>query len=743
MLGWDDSHGRRLQGYNPFGVSPVPQTYRFGAFEFDGKTGELRKDGSLLKLQPQPARLLELLVSQAGNVVGRDQIHQAIWGSEIQVDYELGVNRCIRQIRSALHDRSESPVYVKTVPRIGYRFIAPVHTTQSSVANGVKPNPTDTSEEAPMPANRRSWTRLRIFSLAVLASVLLGIAALITWTHYRRQSHLQSNLQVVPLASYLGFQYSPSFSPDGQQVAFTWNGERLNNFDIYLKLIGSSRLLRLTSNSANDYSPAWSPDGRWIAFCRGTELPNSEVWLVSALGGQERKLGELHIVADPSNRPISWSPNGKWLVFAGAEAPGRSNALFLLEISTGETLRLTNPSHREDDAFPAFSPEGDQIAFTRSTGKGFSALYLLPFEPDIRKTLMPKQLELAGFKDVAYGHSAWTVKDPQIVFESSRGGPHQLWIAPAKQNATATPLLSLGTNLSGAAPSQTGRLAFAQSSFTSNVWQIDVEALLAGQPAAARRTVASTRDDESPAVSPGGQKLAFASDRSGFTEVWVSDIDGSDPTQLTFLEHLAGSPSWSPDGKSILFDSRSEGNAHLFSISASGGPPAKISAEAGVLPLASQDGKWIYYSSRSSASEMQIWRLPLPTGSPEQVTKLGGFGVKLSPDGRFAYYTRTNASLSSLWQLDLLSRREIIIAPWIFLRSFVPTNQGVYFFSGNQYEPRWLNYFDLKSGLHQRLYNAGMIDSRGVSLSSDGRTLFFGHNDQSHSELMLAENFWK
>ncbi len=722
----------------------MPQTYRFGAFEFDGKTGELRKDGSLLKLQPQPARLLELLVSQAGKVVDRDQIHQAIWGSETQVDYDLGVNRCIRQIRGALQDRSESPVYVKTLPRIGYRFIAPVHEIESSGANGLPPDPIAASEGSPVPTNGWRWPRLRVITAAAaLASVLLGIAALMTWTHYRRQSQLQSNFQVVPLASYLGFEYSPSFSPDGQQIAFTWNGESLNNFDIYLKLIGSSRLLRLTDNSASDYSPAWSPDARWIAFCRGTELPNSAVWLVSALGGQERKLGELHIVADPSNRPISWSPNGKWLVLAGAEAPGRSNALYLLEVSTGKTLRLTYPSDREDDAFPAFSPEGDQIAFTRNTGKGFSALFLLPFQPDIQKTLMPKQLELAGFKDVAYGHPAWTVEDPHIVFESSRGGPHQLWIVPAKQNATATPLFSLGINLSGAASSRTGRLAFAQSSFTSNVWQIDAEALLAGEPARARRTVASTRDDESPAVSPDGRKLAFASDRSGFTEVWVSDIDGSDPTQLTFLEHLAGSPSWSPEGKSILFDSRSEGNAHLFSISASGGPPTKISAEDGVLPLASQDGKWIYYSSRSSGRQMQIWRLSQRTGLPEQVTKLGGFGVKLSPDGRFAYYTRTNAPLSSLWQLDVLSRREIMIAPWVFLRSFVPTKQGVYFFSGNQYERRWLNYFDLKTGLHPRLYDAGMIDGRGVSLSPDGHSLFFGHNDQSHSELMLAENFWK
>ncbi len=100
--------------------------FRFGPFEFSPTLGELRKSGTLLKLQPQPARLLLLLVSNPGEIVRREQIQQAVWGNAIIVDYDLGVNRCIRQIRSVLPDNPESPRYIKTIPRQGYSFIAPV-----------------------------------------------------------------------------------------------------------------------------------------------------------------------------------------------------------------------------------------------------------------------------------------------------------------------------------------------------------------------------------------------------------------------------------------------------------------------------------------------------------------------------------------------------------------------------------------------------------------------------------------
>ena len=123
-------------------------------------------------------------------------------------------------------------------------------------------------------------------------------------------------MTAVPLTSYPGSESYPSFSPDGSQVAFSWNGEKQDNFDIYVKVIGTEPPLPLTTNPAEDYSPAWSPDGRWIAFCR--DLPGGKVAviLISPIGGPERKLTE-------TNSPdqygylgslVAWSPDSRSLV---------------------------------------------------------------------------------------------------------------------------------------------------------------------------------------------------------------------------------------------------------------------------------------------------------------------------------------------------------------------------------------------------------------------------------------------
>src|SRR5262245_16595173 len=99
---------------------------RFDNFELELKSGELRRDGAAIKLQPQPFRALAFLADRAGQVVTREEIQREIWGDETFVDYEQGVNFCIRQIRAALGDDAKAPHFIETLPRRGYRFVAPV-----------------------------------------------------------------------------------------------------------------------------------------------------------------------------------------------------------------------------------------------------------------------------------------------------------------------------------------------------------------------------------------------------------------------------------------------------------------------------------------------------------------------------------------------------------------------------------------------------------------------------------------
>jgi DNA-binding winged helix-turn-helix (wHTH) protein len=104
------------------------QLLRFGVFELNLDLEELRKNGTVLKLSPQPFKLLAMLASRSGQVVTRDEIQTSLWGSDTFIDFEQGVNKCIKQIRAVLGDNADNPLYIETLPRHGYRFLAPVRT---------------------------------------------------------------------------------------------------------------------------------------------------------------------------------------------------------------------------------------------------------------------------------------------------------------------------------------------------------------------------------------------------------------------------------------------------------------------------------------------------------------------------------------------------------------------------------------------------------------------------------------
>src|SRR5580700_10821495 len=109
-------------------VSATQKLLSFGVFELNLDAEELRKGGTPTKLPPQPVKILALLASRAGQVVTREEIQEKIWGDETYVDFEHGLNQCIKQIRTALNDNADNPLYVETLPRRGYRFLAPVVT---------------------------------------------------------------------------------------------------------------------------------------------------------------------------------------------------------------------------------------------------------------------------------------------------------------------------------------------------------------------------------------------------------------------------------------------------------------------------------------------------------------------------------------------------------------------------------------------------------------------------------------
>lgn len=164
--------------------SPSPRTFRFGPFQFDPRSGELRRDGTTVRLQEQPFQILKLLLAQPGEVVTREEMRRALWPGDTFVDFDVGLNSAVKRLRDALHDSADAPRYVETLPRRGYRFVAPLlpppdATAPSEPALAAEPTPVPVAAVSTpaRPARPRSWilpATASAAALAVAAAALLG-----------------------------------------------------------------------------------------------------------------------------------------------------------------------------------------------------------------------------------------------------------------------------------------------------------------------------------------------------------------------------------------------------------------------------------------------------------------------------------------------------------------------------------------------------------------------------------------
>jgi Tol biopolymer transport system component len=172
----------------------------------------------------------------------------------------------------------------------------------------------------------------------------------------------------VSITRLAGTEDWPAFSPDGEQIAFSWSGEKSDNTDVYVTLVGATEARRLTTDPAEDYAPSWSPDGRRIAFLRKVGQ-TARIHVISPLGGSDPKVGDFPVAAklDPefTASQINWSPDSR-LVAAGRDhrsAPDAPACIYLIPVHGGEPRAITRPRRPTYDFSPAFSPDGHRLAY--------------------------------------------------------------------------------------------------------------------------------------------------------------------------------------------------------------------------------------------------------------------------------------------------------------------------------------------------------------------------------------------
>jgi Tol biopolymer transport system component len=577
--------------------------------------------------------------------------------------------------------------------------------------------------------------------------LLIGIVA---FFYFRGTSRSPAFYSSVPLTSYVGSEICPSFAPDGERIAFAWNGEKQDNFDIYVKQIGDGALLRLTNDPKPDLSPAWSPDGRTIAFLRLDSDENGEILLMpSVAAGSARRLAGVTAPRTlyPHSKFVAWSPGAKWLVVSDAPSYGGVMGLFLLSVETGEKRRITFPPNQYNDVDPAFSLDGRHLAFVRYTeGGAASDLYTLRLSAGLQAQGSPERLT---FYNRHVASPVWSSDGRSILFtRSEQAGNHSIWRINLSGSRKSEPVpLSVDSSSVLDLSRRGNRLVYTREiPTTTTVWAVDLPPPTGrlSQSSSPKPWISSISQAGNPQFSPDGHQVAFQSDSSGTGEIWICDRDGSHARQLTHMGAIvSGFPRWSPDGKNIVFHSRPKGLASLYVISAEGDTAHRLdTGEADHWgPSWSRDGKWIYFSSRETG-DRQVWKVTASGGPAIQVTKRGGFVPLESVDGQYLYYVKLPQK--ALWRLPLAGGEESQLLPAVagFGTAYAPGKEGIYFIRpthrGSEEELAFLRH---STGQITSVVTIPRTSALGLALSPDERLILYSQSDQVGSDLMLVENF--
>ncbi len=627
---------------------------RFGVFEVDLHTGELRKQGVRIKLRDQAFQILLLLLAHPGEVVVREELQQQLWPGDTFVDFDRGLNKAVNHLRDALGDSAESPRFIETLPKRGYRFIAPV---DAGHPNGLLLEPTREMPQAlaerpelwvdAQPPRARGATRgvdLKPstglpWMIAGLVSVVAAVFGAQLWRATRPVDRpmMRFSVDLGPEAiqgrAESGEFLNPVISPDGTRFVFPVKvadgGEQLA-----MRRLDQS-IVTILAGTEGAVDPFFSPDGQWIGFFAGQKLKK-----IPLQGGGVVTLCDTAGL----EHGASWGENGAII----ANLDGFH--LFRVPAAGGEPQVIGKPEQHGERTWrwPQVLPGGENVLFTGLVAASGAAFVSANIEVLSLKSGRVKVVRRGGYfgRYVPSGHLVY------IRQGTLHGVPFDL--GRLEIHGAPVPLVEDIADSSRVSFSRTGTLLY-----TSAATRVAPIAWLdsAGE---SQRVVSPSinlsRQAETPRLSPDGNRLALAV--AG--DLFVHDIQRGTATRLTFDAALNRHPVWTPDGQHIVYGSdvpASDGEFGIWWIRGDGSSqPEKLFGDRTPLQVfsISRDGRTMAFVRTGKERAFEIWTLPLDLndpehpkpGKPEPLAResLSQVDPAFSPDGRWIAYVSTNGA---------------------------------------------------------------------------------------------------
>jgi Tol biopolymer transport system component/DNA-binding winged helix-turn-helix (wHTH) protein len=599
-----------------------PHLICFGNFELDTRAGELRKGTGKIRLGENSLHVLLTLLERPGEVVTREELRRKLWPADTFVDFEDGLNHAVRKLREALGDEAETPGYIETLPRRGYRFIAPVEpavplpTPACATALGARPDLIGDRRAAmrPLQVQRRRTIALAGVGGLVTAGVVvalllrtppapkvLGIHQ-ITHTGHRKGTAMYirpvlvtdgarvyftdlvagqptpmavpaAGGDAVPIPMPLKDALVRSISPDNSELivgSLTPDGQHLTVW--YVPVLGGSA--RRARDLVVEQAYA-TPDGRGLIYLQGPDI-----YLANTDGAGSRKLlsvpGLMH--------DLYYSPDGSHLRFAVYDVKQNRDSIWEASPDGSNLHRF----------LPDWNPGGGECCGT--------------WTPDGKYYVF--QATVAGSTNI------WALREGRL-FGMGRREPVQLTTGPTEH---AAPVVS-----------RDGKKVFfvgTQSNAELSVYESRLREFVPYLGGISAEGVSFSKD---------GQWAAYVRLPEG--TLWRMKMDGTDQLQLTFPPMKVYNPRWSPDGKRLAFyDVPPDGHSRIYTVSADGGAPEALTSgeHVEVDPGWSPDGNSLVLAYGGNSPDSSIHVLNLNT---HRVTELPGskgiFSPRWSPDGRY------------------------------------------------------------------------------------------------------------
>jgi Tol biopolymer transport system component/DNA-binding winged helix-turn-helix (wHTH) protein len=651
------------------------QSWRFGVFEVDVRAMELRRGGTPVKIREQSFSILVFLLEHPGELVTREDLRRVLWPSDTFVDFDHSLNTAVMKLREALGDSADKPLYIETIPKRGYRFIAPFEV--AGIGNGQV-----TSEEAVVeaPVNEVSADDTSAPRKKRRGGMLVGVGAclLLTgagWFAYMMwrvrfpSSPVQRSLARLTFDD--GLQTGAAWSPDGRYIAYA--SDRGGKFDIWMQQISGGDPIQITKGPGHHWQPNWSPDGKYIAY--RSEEGDGGIYIMPALGGlgQQRKIA-------PFGYSPQWSPNSQQILFQSGFSLSLDSHFYIAQLDGSaphEVLAEWVAQEKLNAASTAWYPDGKRITFWIVGDQSPSPIFWtvpiaggppikLDIPPAVQKELAQASGDLRAGQQWGDYPFSWSPSCDAIYFIRGYRGARNIWklkVDPETMRATAIERLTTGPGPDeGIALSSDGKqLAFTAMTQRIQAWLFPFDAGTGRIKGNGTAITAPGRTAAEPVLSRDGTKVAYyvfhgegfgPTQLNVYNEIWVKSlVDGSEAPVIAD-GNSRWFQAWSPDGKQLAYcrrnDSKKLWQVMTWSTQSREEQPL---ADLGGLPFCwdwSSDGKWLLaQSSLGTISLLPVASAPHAETEARKITSHPSYALyqaHMSPDGRWIVFEAVPAN---------------------------------------------------------------------------------------------------